>query len=85
MNGSGFVSAGQLGGIVDGRRRLGMSDLSLWIGYLEVGGDGSLADVTGWLSGADPLSVRDYDLLLQAVNDRFVTLGLDHPVSYSRA
>ena len=84
MNAPGFVSAGQLRDIVDGGRRLGMTPLALWIGYLEVGGDGSLADVTGWLSGADPLSVRDYDLLAQAVNDRFVVLGLDHPVPYSR-
>ena len=84
MSGSGFASASQLRGIVAGCRQLRMSAIALWIGYFSVGGDGTLADVTGWLSGRARLSVRDYDMLVQAVNDVFVTLGLDHPVPYSR-
>ena len=79
----GFASQGQVRGIADGRRRLGLSALGLWVAYFAVGGDGSLADVTNWLSGASELSVRDHDLLAQAMNDEFVVLGLDHPVPYS--
>ena len=79
----GFASAGQVSGIANGRRRLGMSALGLWVAYFAVGGDGSLDDVMNWLSGARELAVRDYDLLAQAVNDHFVVLGLDHPVPYS--
>ena len=84
MTGSDFASASQLSGVVDGRRRLGMSALTLWIGYFAVGGNGTLADVTSWLSGSAQVTVHDYDLLAQAMNDEFVTLGLDHPVAYSR-
>ena len=85
MTGAGFATASQLSGILDGRRRLRLSALTLWMGYFEVGGNGSLTDVTRWLSGAARPSVQDYDLLAQAVNDRFTGLGLDHPVAYSSA
>ena len=84
MTGSGFATASQVMSIVDGRRRLGTSALTLWIGYFAVGGNGSLTDVTSWLSGAAQLSAHDYDLLVQAVNDQFVGFGLDHPVPYSQ-
>ena len=84
MTGSDLASTGQLSGVVDGRRQLGMSALTLWIGYFAVGGNGTLADVTSWLSGSAKVTVHDYDLLAQAMNDEFVTLGLDHPVAYSR-
>ncbi len=84
MTGSGLASAGQLSRLIAGRRQLRMSAMALWVGYFTVGGDGTLADVTGWLSGATQLSVHDYDLLVQAINDEFVDLGLDHPVAYSR-
>ncbi len=80
----GFASAGQLSGIVGGCRRLRMSAMALWVGYFAVGGNGTLADVTGWLTGTVALSVQDFDLLVQAVNDEFVKRGLDHPVEYSR-
>ncbi len=80
---SGFASTRQLTGITDSRRRLGLSAMSLWIAYFAVGGNGSLADLTDWLSGATELTVRDYDLLAQAMNDQFVALGMDHPVPYN--
>ena len=83
MSTTAFASPRQVDGIVDGRRRLGMSALALWIGYLAVGGDGSLSDVTAWLAGTTRLSIRDYDLLVQAMNYAFVSLGLDHQVPYS--
>lgn len=78
-----FASAGQVRVIADFRRRLGLSAFGLWVAYFAVGGNGSLADVTGWLTGATELSVRDYDLLVQGMNDEFTALGLDHPVPYS--
>ena len=71
-------------GLVDGRRRLGITVLELWIGYFSVGGNGSVADVRGWLSGAGALPAQDHDMLAQALNDRFTEVGLDHPVGYSR-
>jgi hypothetical protein len=79
-----FASAGQASGIADSSRRLGMSALAVWVAYFAVGGNGSLADVTGWVFGTTSIPVHDYDLLAQAMNDEFVALGADHPVPYIR-
>ncbi len=68
--------------IADGRRRLGMSTMALWIGYFEVGGNGTVADVQQWLAGERVPSDRDHDFLAQALNDHFVERGLDHPMEY---
>ena len=62
--------------------QLGMSVQSLWIGYFAVGGNGSLADLEGWLGGASDPGDHDYDLLAQAVNDEFTARDLNHPVVY---
>ena len=83
MTNRSFASVAQLRGIEDGRQRLGMTPLGLWIGYFAVGGNGTLGDITSWLSGSTRLSVRDYDLLAQAMNDAFTVQGLNHPVPYS--
>ena len=68
--------------IADGRLRLGMSTMALWIGYFEVGGNGTVADVQQWLAGERAPSDRDHDFLAQALNDNFVEQGLDHPMEY---
>jgi hypothetical protein len=67
----------------DAQQRLGISRTALWIGYLAVGGNGSLTDVESWVSGRDLLSRREYDLLAQSLNEEFLVRGLDHPVPYS--
>ena len=64
-------------------RRVGLTALSLWIGYVTVGGDGSPDDVERWLAGLDRPSMHDHDLLAQALNDGFTELGMNHPVRYS--
>ncbi len=69
--------------ILLGRRRLGMSAQTLWVGYFAVGGNGSLVDVERWLSGALELGAADYDMLTQALNDVSVERGEDHPFPYS--
>lgn len=68
--------------IADGRRRLGMSTMTLWIGYFEVGGNGTLAEVEQWLAGERGPSDRDHDFLAQALNDGFLEQGLDHPMGF---
>ncbi|MDQ3896658.1 MAG: hypothetical protein M3326_05300 [Actinomycetota bacterium] len=83
MTDASFATAAQLRGIEDRRRRLGMTPMALWIGYFAVGGNGTLGDVTSWLSGSVRPSVRDYDFLAQAMNDAFPAQGLDHPLPYS--
>ena len=71
-------------GLVDARRTLGMSVPALWIGYISVGGNGSLAEVKDWLAGHGVLPGLDHDMLAQALNDRFTEAGLEHRVAYSR-
>ncbi len=77
------MASGIIAGIESGRRHLGMSTRDVWIGYFAVGGNGSQADVRGWLSSAVGLPAREHDMLAQAVNDRFTEIGLNHPVRYS--
>ena len=59
-----------------------MSVRDLWIAYFAVGGNGSLADVAGWLGGSADPNDRDHDLMAQALNDQFADRDLDHPMSY---
>ena len=68
--------------LADGWRRLGFSTMALWIGYFEVGGNGTLADVEQWLAGEREPSDRDHDFLSQALNDGVVEQGLDHPMGF---
>jgi hypothetical protein len=70
------------GDIAEARRQLGLSALALWVGYFEVGGNGTLADIEGWLAGSSEPSDRDHDFLAQALNDQFTERGLDHPMGF---
>lgn len=65
------------------RLRLGLTLHQLWLGYLAVGGDGSLVDVRGWLADAPVAPAGDHDLLAQALNEGFLDQGLNHPVPYT--
>lgn len=84
MSTDGSVPTVSLISLADGRQRLRMSILAVWIGYFSVGGNGSLSDVDNWIRGVHAPSLQDHDLLAQALNDRFTEAGLDHPVAYSR-
>lgn len=66
-----------------GRRELGMSNRDLWLGYIGVGGNGSMGDLRGWLTGEVEASARDHDMVALALNEVFLDRGLDHPVRYS--
>ena len=74
---------GEITDIDAGRRRLGMTLRDVWVGYFAVGGNGTQAQVGGWLSSAGRMPARERDLLAQALNDRFTDIGLNHPVRYS--
>ncbi len=85
MSTDGSVPTVSLISLADGRHRLRMSILAVWIGYFSVGGNGSLSDVDNWMTGVNAPSLQDHDLLAQALNHRFTEAGLAHPVAYSRA
>jgi hypothetical protein len=79
----GLTPVGRIGDIDAGRIELGMSARDLWVGYFAMGGNGTQADVDGWLSGAMPLPAREHNLLAQTLNERFTDIGQNHPVAYS--
>jgi hypothetical protein len=67
----------------DARRKLGLSVDALWIAYVGLGGAGELAQLTRYLDDGSGLDETEHDYVAQALNDRFVDAGLDHPVPYS--
>ena len=62
--------------------QLGMTVRDLWIGYFAIGGNGTLADVRGWLDGTAQPSDEDHDLMAHALNEEFADRDLNHPVRY---
>ena len=65
------------------QQHLGITLYDVWFGYIAVGGDASLRVVRAWLAGTAEPGDRDHDLMAQALNDRFLDEGLNHPVAYS--
>ncbi len=59
-----------------------MSFDELWLAYYALGGTAPRAVVRAYLGGTETQSM-DYDVLAQAINERFVDLGGNHPVPYS--
>jgi hypothetical protein len=70
-------------GIAAASQELALTPHDVWLGYVGVGGDGTLAAVRAWLTGRVEIPDRDYDFLAQALNDRFIDRGLNYPVPYS--
>ncbi len=64
------------------RIQAGMSLDELWVAYFALGGAAAPAAVRSYLagSGGPPM---DYDVLAQAINEKFVDGGGNHPVPYS--
>lgn len=66
-----------------GMSRSAMTFEELWLRQVSVGGHAGQLEVEAYLLGL--LSMDDYqhDVIAQAINEHFVELGQDHPVSYS--
>jgi hypothetical protein len=63
------------------RQHAGMSFQDLWIAYFALGGTARPDEVRAYLGGG-PVASMDYDILAQAINERFIDLGGNHPVPY---
>lgn len=64
------------------RKDCGLTTDELWLRYFELTGAASLLELEAYLHGAlvpDPLQ---YDMIAHALNERFMELGLDHPIPY---
>ncbi len=63
-----------------GRTQALMSIDDLWLAYFALGGAARPEELERYLaSGVGPL---DYDVIAQAINERFVDQGGNHPVPY---
>ena len=66
-----------------GRQQAGLSVTDLWIDCFGLGWTGTEADLTDVLLGDRIPSGHEYDEIAQAINDKFIELGHDHPVPYA--
>lgn len=67
------------------RREAELSDPDLWLRYFGLGGMGTPAEVESFLGCRCVPSDHDYDLLAQALNERFSELGSTKTVRYAEA
>jgi len=65
------------------RQQLGLSPGDLWLRCLGLGGLLSLVDLTAALSGRRVLTPAEFDVVAQALNERFMDEGTNHPVAYA--
>ena len=66
-------------------RDAGLSHGDLWLRYFELGGMSNALELEGFLYGALQPSAHDREVIAQALNERFVELGGNHPVPYSES
>jgi hypothetical protein len=64
------------------RRDATLSHGELWLRYFALGGMSSSLQLEAIVVGALLPSTHDNDLVAQALNERFVELGGNHPVPY---
>ncbi|MBV9820395.1 MAG: hypothetical protein JOZ07_18860 [Solirubrobacterales bacterium] len=55
----------------------------LWVDYFTLGGSLLPAEIQAFLAGEHPLGDHDHDLLVQALNERFLDHDGDHPLDYA--
>ena len=65
------------------RQEAGLSHGELWLRYFEMGGMSTAFELEAFLLGVLVPSGYDHDVIAQALNERFVELGGNHPVPYS--
>jgi len=61
----------------------GLTHGQLWLRYFSLGGMSTALQLEAFCYGALRPSDHDHDVVAQALNERFVELGGDHPVPYS--
>jgi hypothetical protein len=57
----------------------------LWLRYFGLGGDASPLELDGFLAGVIEPTPYQYDIVAQALNERFTELKMDRPVPYAPA
>ena len=67
--------------IRSGLQRLSWTVSDLWIATVSVGGSFSRQDVEDLTTGGRAATPIEHDILVAALNDRFVDLGTNHPLA----
>ena len=65
------------------RVQAGLSLNELWIAYFALGGSETAGAVRAYLGADVDPGLIDFDVLVQALNEKFMDLGGDHPVPYA--
>ena len=65
------------------RQEAALSHAELWLRYFELGGMSTGFSLDAFLYGVLAPSDHDHDVIAQALNERFVELGGNHPVPYA--
>jgi hypothetical protein len=66
------------------RQEAGLSHGELWLRYFELGGMSTGLELEAFLYGILLPSAHNHDVIAHAINERFVELGKNHPVAYSK-
>jgi hypothetical protein len=69
--------------VIAAQSMLGISLSQLWVDAIGLGGTATIFELESYLSGRGELSSFEYDVVAQALNERFVGEQSDHPVPYS--
>lgn len=64
------------------RVEAGLALSELWLRYFALGGTAPSLVLDGWCHGALVASPVEYNLVAQALNERFLELGLTPPLPY---
>lgn len=61
----------------------GLTRHDLWLRYFQLGGTSTPLQLEALLRGTLLPTAHDHDVVVQALNERFLELGQDHPISYA--
>lgn len=65
------------------RTALHLTVSDLWFEYACLGGNLALKELDDFLAGDGVVSDADYNVIAQALNERFMERDQDHPVAYA--
>ncbi|HEX4729566.1 MAG TPA: hypothetical protein VH298_17280 [Jatrophihabitans sp.] len=69
-------------GLADGLRLSRLSYAELWIRCLALGGSGTVDELRRHIKSDDCPDDHEHNIIAQALNDRYLEQGRDHPVGY---
>jgi hypothetical protein len=65
------------------RQQAGLSVAELWVACYSLGSTATEGELAGFLDGSRVPTSAEYNVVAQAINERFSDIGQDHPVPYA--